>query len=112
MRIRSSFGARVALISVTLSGLVLLAFGATALALIRQMRLDRLDSDIRARVHPALSQPSDPKRWPELERALLYSIGAGQQGTVVLLVRDRAGQVQCRSDEWPKGLDAESLPLP
>ena len=112
MRIRSSLGARVALLSVALAGLVLLAFGATTLALIRQMRLDNLDGDIRARVHPALSQPPDPKRWPELERALRYSIGAGQQGTVVLLVRDRKGQVQYRSPEWPKGLEAESLPAP
>jgi heavy metal sensor kinase len=110
-RVRT-FRTRLALHSMLVSGLVVLAFGVPAWFLIGRIDLQRIDTEVRAHALPHLQWFPDGRHWRSLEEALRYAFGATDEGSVALLVKSTDGQVTVASPHWPKSLAPEYFPAP
>ena len=94
---------RLALLSLLVSGLALLAFAVPAWLLIGRMDLQRIDHEVRLRALPHLAFFPDNRHWGQFEDLLRYTYGARAADLSFLLVRDRAGRAVRKSASWPPG---------
>ena len=107
-----SFRARIALLSLLVSGLVLLAFAIPAWFLIGRIDLQRIDNEVGERALPHLAWAPDNRHWGMLEDELRYTYGACLPTSCFLLVRGRDGATVWRSQYWPEALKTGVFPLP
>lgn len=107
-----SFRLRLAILSSALSGVALAAFGLGTWWLVRNIRIDRLDSDERSNAEREVSRTRDMAEWEHIESNLVSSMGVRNSRDLLLLVEDRNGQTIYRTAGWPSALDRTSLPWP
>ncbi|MBM3290776.1 MAG: hypothetical protein FJY92_11550, partial [Candidatus Hydrogenedentes bacterium] len=98
-----SFRARIALLSVCMSGLVLAAFSAWAWFMVQRSNLGRLDDSLFGIAQRHLMYPHDASHWAQVDRSLQNVFGA-DTGRVVLLVVNDKGSLLHRSADWPTAL--------
>jgi two-component system heavy metal sensor histidine kinase CusS len=103
------FRLKIALLSAAISGLVLVAFGVAGWFLIRQQKLESVDTEIRSlgARHPGWI--ANRGNYQRLDDALQFIFGDEHDQQVVLLVKDTNGAVLHTSSGWPKGLNATQL---
>ncbi len=108
-----SFRLRLALLASLLTGLALLAFGLGAGWAIREMRLQRLDHELRAHAERETGRRRPPAGWARAEGQLAADLGLRDARHLLLLVRDGDGRELYRSPHWPASLDARlAFPAP
>ena len=107
-----SFRIRIALLSLLVSGLALLAFAIPAWFLIGSIDLQRLDNEVGQRALPHLGWAPDNRHWGMLEDELQYAYGASSADSCFVLVKSRDGAVVWQSRFLPKGLKTEAFPRP
>ncbi len=88
-----SFRLRLALLSAVLSGLILIAFGVTAWSLIRDIRLERIDRDIRENAEREVRRERSFEDWRHIEAKLAASLGVRDESKFLLLVADADGKI-------------------
>ena len=88
-----SFRLRLALLSAVLSGLILVAFGVTAWNLSRDIRLERIDRDIRENAEREVRRDRSFEEWRHIEAKLAASLGVRDESKFLLLVADADGQI-------------------
>ncbi|MBE0543832.1 MAG: hypothetical protein IH623_21010, partial [Verrucomicrobia bacterium] len=103
------FRLKIALLSVSISGLVLVAFGAAAWVLVSHQKLQSLDTEIRSlgARHPGWIGTRG--NYQRLDEALKFIFGDAQESEIILLVKDGNGAVLHTSAGWPKDLRPEQL---
>jgi signal transduction histidine kinase len=111
----ASFRFKIALLSTSLSGVVLLIFGFFFLTVIHRVGLARIDGQMLAIGESLLK--ADPFRPGtdvgfDLERSLRFIYGPERQQRFVLQVWNRRGGKAYQSPGWPAGLEASRLPPP
>ena len=104
-----SFRLRLALLSAMLTGVVLAAFGLGSWWLIRNIKMDRLDSDVRAAALRLVSRSPIDTPWQEVEERLANDIGVRNLQDLLVLVQVDDAAPAYRSAHWPAGLDASSF---
>lgn len=104
-----SFRLRLALLSAMLTGVVLAAFGLGSWWLIRNIKMDRLDSDVRAAALRLVSRSPTDTPWQEVEERLANDIGVRNLQDLLVLVQVDDAAPAYRSAHWPAGLDASSF---
>ena len=109
-RIRS-FRTRIMMLSVFISGSVLIAFGISGWLLIFKLGLHAVDQEIRDLGHRELSRFHPPEHWENLEHALQFVYGK-KPGSVVLLLQTRQGRMIYQSPQWPEEIRADQIPVP
>lgn len=99
------FRLKIALLSVGISGLVLIAFGAAAWVLVSHQKLETVDTEIRSlgARHPGWI--AGRGNYQRLDESLAFIFGEAHQDQVILLVKDAAGNVLHTSPGWPADLD-------
>lgn len=107
-----SFRLRLALLSALLTGLSLAVFGIGTWWLIRDIRIERIDAEVRAHAEREVSKRRSPAEWQRIETALLAGLGVRDNRALLLLVQDGLGEILYRSAHWPAGFDAGHLPWP
>lgn len=107
-----SFRLRIALLSALLTGLALLAFGVSSWWLIRNLKLERIDSEVRTQAERIANRPGVNDNWQGLETRLLNNLGVHDNSELLLLVQDSSGETRYRSSHWPAGMDANRWPWP
>ena len=107
-----SFRLRLGLFSALLCGLALGAFGLGAWWLMRDMRIERIDREIRGQAEREVTRTRSPAEWQRIEARLAADLGIRDGADLLLLVQDGAGGVVYRTARWPGGLDATRLPWP
>jgi signal transduction histidine kinase len=105
-----SFRLRIALLSALLTGLALLAFGVSNWWLVRNLKLERIDSEVRTQAERVVNRPGRNDNWQGLEARLLNSLGVRDSNELLLLVQESSGETRYRSSHWPAGLDANRMP--
>ncbi len=100
-----------ALLSVLVSGAVLLAFGTTAGYLIYRERLEALDREIRSLVYRHPGWMGARADFERLSTMLELVYGEDRREQIILMVADTAGVIRHRSPHWPEDLNPESLDL-
>ncbi len=106
-----SFRLRLALLSCLLSGLALGAFGFGSWWLIRDLRIERIDNDVRSHAEREVSRQRSSADWQRIEARMVSDLAVGK-GMALLLVQDGAGSTVYRSLDWPDSLDAGRLSWP
>jgi len=103
------FRLKIALLSVGISGLVLLAFGAAAWALVSHQKLESVDTEIRSlgTRHPGWITTRG--NYQRLDEALKFSFGDSHENEIILFVKDVNGAVLHTSAGWPENLNPEQL---
>ena len=108
----TSFRIRLALLSALLAGMALAAFGVTTWWQIRQMKLLRIDSDVRTHAEREANRRRDQAGWQRTEENIISEIGVRDREDFLLLVEDADQNLLYRSANWPNGLRASYLPWP
>lgn len=107
-----SFRLRLALLAAALAGAALLAFGAGSWWLIRNLKLERLDSELRTHAEREVSGPRDTAGWQAAETRIANSLGIRDNNDFALLVLDLDGEDIFRSPRWPASLQPAQLAWP
>lgn len=113
MRLRS-FRFRIMLLSLLVSGVVILAAAAGFLRVIDQVSRERVDQQLRSLAEGRLRGRQPLEYWRNLGDSLRFVYGDQDVGRWVVQVRDRAGAVLYESPGWPleEFLAPEPLPSP
>lgn len=108
-----SFRLRLALQSAVLTGLTLAAFGVSSWWLIRNSKIERIDSEVRAKAEREAARPPENTRsWAETEARLAVTLGVRDSRNLLLYVQSSAGVTLYQSGHWPAQWDPRALPWP
>ncbi|MFA7004303.1 MAG: hypothetical protein WC429_09720, partial [Verrucomicrobiia bacterium] len=107
-----SFTLKIALHSVLLSGLVLLAFGGAFLSVILQISYQRIDDEITHMAEPLIRGPQGQDHWSRFEWFLRSAVGEDKAQQFIVKIFDRDGKTAYTSSHWPAGLADKLLPKP
>lgn len=107
-----SFRLKITLTSTLLSGICLCLFGAWAWTSIYNIRLHRIDREIKGLGHRHLSDYHKQWGWEGFENALGFIFGENKQEPFILFVRDSEGNVLHQSKNWPLALNPDKFSDP
>lgn len=107
-----SFRLRMALLSALLSGLVLAAFGLGSLWLIRGIKTEKIDLEIRAHAERQLARSQEDLDWQAAEGQLTGNMGIRNPSDLALLVLTGDGESSYQSPHWPSGITPDTLDWP
>ncbi len=108
----NSFRLRLALLSAMLAGLTLMMFGLGSWWLIRNIKIDRIDSEVRTYAEREVNRVREIPDWQRTEARLDSNLGVRDSRDLLLLVQDAGGRTLYQSSLWPAGLDIGKLPWP
>jgi two-component system, OmpR family, heavy metal sensor histidine kinase CusS len=106
---RFSFRLRIALLSMLISGLVLVGFGGGAYYVLYQQKLESVDTEIRALGNRHPGWLANRANFDRYYTSLLSVFGEEHRDGIIFLVKDGQGQTLYTSPNWPKELPAEQL---
>lgn len=103
------FRLKIALLSALISGLVIVAFGASVWLMITRQKLESVDTEIRSlgARHPGWI--ANRGNYQRLDDALNFIFGEAHHKQVILLVKDADGTVLHVSSGWPQEVDPAQL---
>ena len=104
-----SFRLRITLLSTFLSGIVLVAFGYWAWALMYQAGMDRIDQQLESLGQRHAGYAPHPEQWNEVESALNYFFNDRQDAWILLVTDREQDNVLYRSKHWPDEFSSESF---
>jgi len=106
-----SFRLKIGLLSMCLSGLLLLGFAVFASSVLKRVRLERIDLELRALADAQVRKSQPRGHWARFDDSLrsIY----GPHATKQFLVRTTSpdGNELYASPQWPTGLATDALPL-
>jgi len=101
-----------ALLSAMLTGAALLAFGLCNWWLIRNIKIERIDNDIRANAERETSRTRSTAEWRNIETEFASNLGIRDSKDLILLIQDGSGEIIYQSPHWPASLDVARIPWP
>ncbi|NPU83861.1 MAG: HAMP domain-containing protein [Syntrophaceae bacterium] len=104
------FRIRIILLSILISGSVLIAFGLYFLNVIHDVSLDRIDLEIRSLGQRPFHAWRLARRWEEMDRSLQFIYGEKRWKDIIVQVRTGKNEVLYRSPHWPEGISEDSFP--
>lgn len=104
------FRFKIALLSLLLSGSVLVGLGLYSLSVISRVSLDRIDREILSlgEGHLAIGPPRE--YWQNFEQSLQFIYRRGGAEHLVVQVLDPGNEVLFRSPQWPAEITLEAFP--
>lgn len=107
-----SFRLKISLLSVCLSGCILLAFGLYFMSLTRKISDERVDRELRALAEGQVRHPTPPMFWARFAESLQTLYGDGAEKQFVVKVVEAGDQVIFCSSQWPAKANDLLLPAP
>lgn len=104
-----SFKLKMALFSLGTSGIILLAFGALFISVIRRAGLERVDRHLQALTEGHLRHPEPTEHWPRFDDSLRSLYGENSRRRFLVCVIGSDGTPVYASPDWPKTLDRARL---
>ncbi len=106
-----SFRLKIGLLTLCLSGILLLAFGLFAVSALNRMACERVDRELRALVDFQIrkSQPED--HWRRFDESLHTIYGAQTERQFLVQVTRCSGESLYASSNWPTDLPEQHFPL-
>jgi signal transduction histidine kinase len=108
----TSFRLRLALLSALLTGLALIAFGLGSWWLIKKLKIERIDTEVRVQAERGLPHIRSMEDWHTVENRLAIDVGARDTNELLLLVQRAPDEELYRSAHWPTALVADQLAWP
>lgn len=107
-----SFRVQISLLSVLLSGLVLVGFGVVFLLVTYDVGLERIDRELKALAESQLRNPRPYQAGEDFERSLRLLYGEKQEDQFIFKAYHHGGDLVFASPHWPGNLRDEDLKLP
>lgn len=104
------FRLKIALLSLTLSGLLIAGFGIAFTLYIYRTGIDRMDRSIRSLIEAGFRAPRPPSYWENLDESIKFIYGNSPYYQLALHVTDQNGDLLYRSENAPPELT--TLPAP
>ena len=105
-----SFRMRIMLLSVSISGAILLGFGWRTWDLLKGLTgIERLDGEMKALARNQLASPRRGGGWPEFENGLNYLSEIDPSRSFAFLVAGREREERFRSATWPVALPPDEI---
>ncbi len=101
---RVSFKFKIALLSLTISGALLTAFGLLFFAFAYRTGIDRMDQEIRTLAESSLRGPRPPHYWENFDRSLDFIYGEKVTAPIALYIVDSDREVRFASENAPPEL--------
>lgn len=95
-----------------LTGLALMAFGFGSWWLIKKLKIERIDAEVRVQAERGLPRIRSMEDWHAVESRLAIDVGARDTNELLLLVERATGEELYRSAHWPTALVADQLAWP
>lgn len=104
------FRVKIALLSVLLSGSVLVGLGLYSLDLMNKVGMARIDREILTlgEGHLATRPPRD--YWQNFESSLRFIYGEERSETLIVQIKDSSNEVLFKSSHWPAEITEDSFP--
>jgi two-component system, OmpR family, heavy metal sensor histidine kinase CusS len=104
------FRAKIALLSVLLSGTILFGLGFYSLSVMNKVNLDRIDREILAlgQGHIAVGPPRD--YWKNFEESLQFIYREGKSDNLIVQIKDPGNDVLFQSSHWPAEITEAYFP--
>ena len=104
------FRVKIALLSVLLSGLVLVGLGLYSLSVMNKVNMDRIDREILTlgQGHLAVGPPRG--YWQNFEESLRFIYREGRSENLIVQIKDPGNEVLFSSSHWPAEITEDSFP--
>lgn len=107
-----SFRLKIGLLSVCLSGLLLLGFGLLAVSAMNRVGIDRIDRELRALADAQVRRIQPPGHWRVFDDSLRSIYGDSAPRQFLVRASRPDGEVLYESGDWPGNLPRTALPMP
>lgn len=104
------FRIKIVLLSILISGSVLIVFGLYFLNVINEVSLDRIDREIRTLGEGQLRIWLPKRHWEEMDKSLRFIYGTERWKDIIVQVKDAGSEVLYRSPHWPGGISENIFP--
>lgn len=106
-----SFRFKISLLSMALSGAVLVVFGLFFMSVINRIGYERIDRELRVLADAQIRRVQSPDRWQRFEESLRSVYGEKEARQFVMKVVPVIGRGGYVSIHWPAELKDDSLPV-
>lgn len=106
-----SFRLKIGLLSVCLSGILLLGFGIVSVSALKRVGIDRIDRELRALADAQVRRVQPPGHWRIFDDSLRSIYGDDAPRQFLVRVTRPDGDVLYESGDWPVDLPRTALPL-
>ncbi len=106
-----SFRLKIGLLSVCLSGLLLLGFGILAISALNRLGIDRIDRELRSLADAQVRKIQPDGHWRRFDDSLRAIYGADASKQFVVHALRAGGETLYASADWPAALRRDALPL-
>jgi heavy metal sensor kinase len=107
-----SFRLKIALMTLCLSGLMLLAFGLFAVSVLNRVGIERIDRELIALADTQVRKEQPEDHWKRFDESFRSMYGMDESKQFLVKATHRQGAVLHITEDWPKGLSQAALPLP
>ena len=104
------FRIKIVLLSILISGSVLIVFGLYFLDVIHEVSLDRIDREIRTLGEGPMRAWFPGGHWEELDKSLRFIYGDERWKDIIVQVKGGGGEVLYCSPHWPGGVSEALFP--
>lgn len=104
------FRIKIILLSILISGSVLIVFGLYFLDVINDVSLDRIDREILTLGEGQLRIPFPRRHWEEMDKSLRFIYGEERWKAIIVQVKNSRQEVLYRSPHWPDGISEDLFP--
>lgn len=108
----NSFKLKLTLMSVILSGCVVVALACTFLTVLNRIGLSRVDQEITALGESQLRGQPRPEHWRKLSTSLRYIYGDDYETKIVFKVMTQEGMLHHQSENWDSEIFDDQLAMP
>ena len=98
------------MLSVVLSGSVLIGFGLYFISIMNRVGIDRIDREILALGGSQLHARAPRVHWLDFDKSLRFIYGEDRSKELVVQIRSSGNEVIYQSEHWPTGISEESFP--
>ena len=104
------FRLKIALLSVLLSGAVLVGLGLYSLSVINKLGMARIDNEILTLGEGHLATRPSPDYWQNFATSLRFIYGEERSENLIVQIKDSGNKVLFKSPHWPAEITADSFP--
>ena len=106
-----SFRFKISLLSLCISGMMLLAFGFFAISALDRLGIERIDRELRALADTQVRKEQPRDHWHRFDNSFRAMYGADESKQFVVKATQQ-GEILHTTEDWPDGLPINALPLP
>jgi len=107
-----SFKYKISLLSLLLSGAVMIVFGLFFISAIYRIGFERIDRELRVLADAQVRRPQPPEHWQRFEKSMQTVYGESSSSRIMVRATSSDGKELYVSSQWPAGLTKDKLPSP